>query len=128
SGAIVNVITRSGGNEFHGVGSTFIRNDALDSSNSLNPNQTDAPSLHRYDYSLALGGPVIKNRVFFFGSGERIHENRDLNFTFPSTGNAQADQVLRAFESPFDQPSRTRETRGFFKLDEQVGRHRLSQE
>src|SRR3989442_847674 len=128
SGAIVNVITRSGGNGYHGVGSLFVRNDAFDSSNSLDPTVTDAPALHRYDYSLALGGPVIKKKVFFFGSAERIHENRILNFTFPSTGNAQANQILRKFESPFDNPSRTRETRGFFKLDEQVRRHRLSQE
>ena len=128
SGAIVNVITRSGNNAFHGVGSLFHRNDAFDSSNSLDPTQTQAPALHRYDYSLALGGPVIKDKVFFFGSGERIHEDRRLNFTFPKTGNTQVDQILRNFETPFDNPSRIRDTRGFFKLDEQAGRHRLSQE
>jgi hypothetical protein len=128
SGAIVNVITKSGGNGYHGVGSLFYRNDAFDSSNSLDPTVTDAPALHRYDYSLAVGGPVIKKKVFFFGSAERITENRILNFTFPSTGNAQANQILRSFEMPFDKPARTFETRGFFKLDEQVGRHRLSQE
>lgn len=128
SGAIVNVITRSGNNEYHGVGSLFYRNDAFDSSNSLDPTVTDAPALHRYDYSLALGGPIIKDKVFFFGSGERIDENRRLNFTFPRTGNSQVDQVLRNFETPFDNPSRIRDTRGFFKLDEQAGRHRLSQE
>jgi hypothetical protein len=128
SGAVVNVITRSGSNDFHGVGSAFIRNDAFDSSNSLDPTQTDAPALHRYDYSLALGGPVIKDKVFFFGSGERIHENRTLNFTFPKTGNAQVDKLIRDFETPFDNPAKIRDTRGFFKLEEPVGRHSLSQE
>src|SRR6266540_1091482 len=127
SGAIVNVITKSGGNGFHGVGSLFHRNDAFDASNALGTNR-DAPPLHRYDYSLALGGPLIKDKVFFFGSAERIRENRTLNFTFPSTGNSQADQLLRNFETPFDNPSRTFESRGFFKLDEQLGRHHLSQE
>ena len=128
SGAIVNVITRSGTNDYHGVGSLFFRDDAFDSSNSLDPNVTDAPELRRYDYSLALGGPVVKDKVFFFGSGERIHENRRLNFTFPSTGNAQANKILRDFETPFDNPSRTRDLRGFFKLDEKLGRHSLTQE
>ena len=128
SGAIVNVITRSGNNQYHGIGSLFYRNDALDSSNSLDPTVTDAPALHRYDYSLAGGGPVIKDKIFFFGSGERIHENRRLNFTFPRTGNAQVDQILSNFETPFDNPSRIRDTRGFFKLDEPLRRHRLSQE
>lgn len=127
SGAIVNVITRSGGNGFHGVGSIFHRNDAFDASNSLTPGE-DAPALRRYDYSLALGGPIVKDKVFFFGSGERITERRRLNFTFPDTGNAQANQILRDFETPFDNPSRIYETRGFFKLDEQLGRHRLTQE
>ncbi|HXQ71250.1 MAG TPA: TonB-dependent receptor [Pyrinomonadaceae bacterium] len=127
SGAIVNVITRSGGNGLHGVGSIFHRNDAFDSSNSLTPDQ-DAPELRRYDYSLALGGPIVKDKVFFFGSGERITERRVLNFTFPNTGNAQANKILRDFETPFDNPSRIYETRGFFKLDEQLGGHRLSQE
>jgi len=43
SGAIVNVITRSGGNAFHGAGSFFLRNEAFDSSNSLDPTVTDPP-------------------------------------------------------------------------------------
>src|SRR5215216_141442 len=128
SGAIVNVITRSGNNEYHGIGSLFVRNDAFDSSNSLDPNQTDAPSLHRYDYTFGIGGPIVKDKVFFFGSGERIHENRRLNFTFPKIGNARVDQILRAFETPFDNPARIRDTRGFFKLEEPIGRHNLSQE
>ena len=127
SGAIVNVITRSGGNGFHGVGSIFHRNDAFDASNSLTEGE-DAPALRRYDYSLALGGPIVRDKVFFFGSAERITERRRLNFTFPDTGNPQANQILRDFETPFDNPSRTYETRGFFKLDEQLGRHRLTQE
>ena len=127
SGAIVNVITRSGGNDFHGVGSIFHRNDVFDSSNSLTSGE-DAPELRRYDYSLALGGPIIKDKVFFFGSGERITERRVLNFTFPNTGNAQTNQILRDFETPFDNPARINETRGFFKLDERLGRHHLTQE
>ena len=123
SGAIVNVITRSGGNEYHGLASIFFRNNVFDSSNSLDPAQTDAPFLQRWDYSLALGGPVVKDKVFFFGSGERIRENRRLNFVFP-TG---TPQVARNFETQFDNPSQTFDTRGFLKFDEQLGRHSLSQ-
>jgi hypothetical protein len=128
SGAIVNVITKSGGNAFHGVGSLFIRNDALDASNSLDATRTNALPLKRYDYSLALGGPIIKEKVFFFGSSERITENRQLDFTYPDTGNATVNQLLRNQEAPFDTPARTRETRNFFKLNEQLGRNQLTQE
>jgi len=123
SGAIVNVITKSGTNDYHGLASIFFRNNVFDTSNSLDPTVTDAPFLQRWDYSLALGGPIVKDKVFFFGSGERIRENRVLNFVFP-TG---TPQIARNFENQFDNPSRTFDTRGFFKFDEQLGHHSLSQ-
>ncbi|MBA4185497.1 MAG: carboxypeptidase regulatory-like domain-containing protein, partial [Acidobacteria bacterium] len=128
SGGIINVITKSGGNGFHGVASLFHRNEAFDKSNSLDTTKKDAPPLRRFDYSLALGGPIIKDRVFFFGSAERITENRRLDFNFPTTGNAVVDQLLRNQEEPFDNPTQSRETRVFFKLNERLGRHQLTQE
>jgi outer membrane receptor protein involved in Fe transport len=124
SGAVVNVITRSGGNGYHGLASIYFRNNAFDTSNSLDPAEDDAPFLQRWDYSLAMGGPVIKDKVFFFGSAERIRENRELNFAFPSN----TPQFLRDFENSFDNPSRTFETRGFLKFEEHLGRHQLTQE
>jgi carboxypeptidase family protein/TonB-dependent receptor-like protein len=123
SGAIVNVITRSGGNQYHGLASMFFRNNVFDSSNSLDPNQDEAPFLQRWDGSFGIGGPIVKDKVFFFGSAERIRENRRLNFVFPPG----TPQIARNFESQFDNPSRIFDTRGFFKLDEQLGRHSLSQ-
>jgi hypothetical protein len=123
SGAVVNVITRSGGNVYHGLASIFYRNNIFDSSNSLDPTEDEAPFLQRWDYSLALGGPIVKDKVFFFGSGERIRENRRLNFIFPPG----TPQIARNFETQFDNPSRTFDTRGFLKFDEQLGRHSLSQ-
>jgi hypothetical protein len=128
SGAIVNVITKTGGNRYHGVGSLFLRDDALDTSNSLNPAQTDALPLERFDYSLAAGGPIVKDKFFFFGSAERITETRQLDFTYPDTGSALVNQLLRDQEEPFDTPALTRETRLFLKLNQSLGRHQLSQE
>ncbi len=127
SGAIVNVITKSGGNEFHGVGSLFHRNEAFDSSNSLDATQTEAPHLRRFDYSLALGGPIWKDKVFFFASAERITEDRGIDFTYPALPPA-LNQLLRDQEDPFDAPRRARETRGFLKLNQNFGRHQLVQE
>jgi Carboxypeptidase regulatory-like domain/TonB dependent receptor/TonB-dependent Receptor Plug Domain len=128
SGATVNVITKSGGKDYHGVGSLFHRNNGLDSNNSLDQAVTKAPFLHRFDYSLALGGPVIKDKVFFFGSSERITESRRLDFKFPDTGSAVVNQLLRNQESRFDNPSRIFETRNFLKFDETLGRHHLTEE
>ena len=132
SGAIVNVITKSGGNSFRGVASLFHRNEALDASNSLDPNVTEPPHLRRFNYSLAGGGPIWKDKIFFFGSAERIMEDRGIDFVYPnlgsSAGAATVLQLLREQEDPFDVPQRNRETRLFFKLNEQFGRHQLVQE
>ena len=128
SGAIVNVITKSGGNGYHGSGSFFLRNEAFDSSNSLDPTKTDPPFLRRFDYSAALGGPIIKDRMFFFASAERITEDRRIDFNYPDVGNATVNQLIRNLESSFDTPTLARDTRLFLKLNEQFGRHSLSQE
>lgn len=128
SGAIVNVITKSGSNLFNGVGSVFFRNDALDASNSLDQTRTEPLPLSRYDSSLALGGPLKKDKVFFFGSAEYISESRQLDFKYPDTGNAVVNQLLRDQEEPYDVPTELSETRVFFKLDERAGQHQLSQQ
>lgn len=132
SGAVINVITKSGENGFHGVASLFHRNESFDSVNSLDPSVTDAQHLRRFNYSLAAGGPIIRDRMFFFGSAERIREDRGIDFKFPDLGDSAGAetilQLLRVQEDPFDLPQRTRATRTFLKLNEQVGRHQLVQE
>ena len=132
SGAIVNVITKSGGNAFHGVGSLFHRNESFDSVNSLDPAVRDPLHLRRFDYSLAGGGPILKDRIFFFGSSERITEDRAIDFKYPdlgaSAGAASILQLLRNQENPLDVSQRSRATRNFFKLNEQFGQHQLVQE
>ena len=114
------------------MGSLFHRNEFLDSSNSLDPAVTDPPHLRRFDYSIAGGGPIIKDRVFFFGSSERIQEDRGIDFKYPDLGtSAAAATVLQLFhrqEDPLNIPERSRATRNFFKLNEQLGRHQLTQE
>ena len=88
SGAIVNVITKSGGNRFNGVGSLFARNEALDSSNSLDRAVTQPVYLRRFDYSLAGGGPIIKDRIlsvkFKFISYNSINKSCIKNSIFPT--------------------------------------------
>jgi hypothetical protein len=132
SGAIVNVITKSGGNRFSGVGSLFHRNEAFDAANSLDLNVTDPPHLRRFNYSLAGGGPIWRDKIFFFGSSERITEDRGIDFNYPdlgtTTGAATVLGLLRNQENPFDIPARTRATRNFIKLNENFGRHQLVQE
>ena len=121
SGGVVNVITKSGGNKVHGVASAYHRNSAFDSSDISG---TDAPYLLRWDYDLALGGPIIPDKFFWFVSGEGIHENRQLNFTNPPN----TPQFILDREETFNQPTTDREVRVFAKLDQVFHNHHLTEE
>jgi hypothetical protein len=124
SGGIVNVLTKSGTNDWHVEGSLYHRNSALDRNDSLDPNVTSPPLVLRWDYGLTAGGPIIKDKFFVFGSAERIQERRQLNFAFaPGTPPVVIDS-----EDKFNQPNRTFDTRLFAKLDEQLGKQRISEE
>ena len=65
--AIVNMITRSGTNSFHGSGYDFIRNQITDANNWFN-NEYGVPiaPVHRNNYGGTIGGPIFKNKTFFF--------------------------------------------------------------
>jgi Carboxypeptidase regulatory-like domain/TonB dependent receptor len=68
-GSIVNMITRSGTNTFHGEVYDFIRNTITDANNWFNDNATPIipiPPVHRHDFGGTIGGPIIKNKTFFF--------------------------------------------------------------
>ncbi len=120
SGGIVNVITKSGTNDLHGVASGYLRNNVFDSSDT----SADVPYLLRWDYSLAAGGAIKKDKLFWFASGEGIHENRQLNFTIP----ANAFPALVESEEQYGTPSTDREARAFVKFDQIVGRHHFVEE
>ena len=68
SGAsVVNMITRSGTNKFHGSGYDFFRDDSLDANNWFaNRAGQPIPPLRRNNYGFTIGGPIIKNKTFFF--------------------------------------------------------------
>ncbi|MBX5478108.1 MAG: carboxypeptidase regulatory-like domain-containing protein [Pyrinomonas methylaliphatogenes] len=67
AGAQINVVTKSGTNEFHGSAFEFLRNDKLDARNFFAPIR---PPLRYNDFGYSLGGPIVKNRFFFFGGQE----------------------------------------------------------
>lgn len=70
-GAVVNVVTKSGGNVFSGDVSLFYKSDSLQSTNYQGTG-LDAPgseTVSFYDASLSLGGPIVKDKVWFFLSG-----------------------------------------------------------
>lgn len=79
SGAQVKVLIKSGTNNFHGSLFEFNRNTAYNA-NSFFSNRagTAKPVLRRNQFGFALGGPIIKNRTFFFGTAEWQRQNEDV--------------------------------------------------
>jgi hypothetical protein len=78
SGAIVNIATRSGTNEFHGEAFEFLRNNAMDARNFFNPSPVLQSPFKRNQFGGALGGPIWKDRTFFFFSYEGLRQRQGL--------------------------------------------------
>lgn len=82
AGAIVNLATRSGTNEYHGELFEFFRNNALDARNFFNFAATgpQAP-FKRNDFGASFGGPIKKSKAFFFLAYEGLRQNQRLTVT-----------------------------------------------
>jgi hypothetical protein len=80
SGAIVNIATRSGANEFHGELFEFFRNDALDARNFFELTSSQPAPFKRNQFGGTLGGPIIKEKVFFYFSYEGLRQRQGLDF------------------------------------------------
>src|SRR4029079_17140845 len=71
SGGVVNAITKSGTNEIHGSAYYFHRNSALDARNFFD--LTTVPAFRRHQFGGAVGGPIKKDKTFFFGNYEGLY-------------------------------------------------------
>jgi hypothetical protein len=78
AGATVNVAYRSGTNQFHGSGWEFFRDTRLNASNYFKPVTGEKPPLRRNQFGGVLGGPLLKNRAFFFADYEGFRQDRKL--------------------------------------------------
>src|ERR1700688_2706229 len=66
AGAVVNIVTKSGTNTVHGTAGEYFRNNALDARNYFNPSSQPKAPFHNNQYGASLGGPIIKDRTFFY--------------------------------------------------------------
>ena len=74
-GSIVNMVTQSGTNVFHGELYDFVRNQVLDANNWFaNYYGQPIPALSRHNYGGTIGGPIIKNKTFFFFDWDGTHD------------------------------------------------------
>ncbi len=75
SGGVVNLVTKAGTNDLHGVAYGFERHSIFDANNFFNNRSGVAlPSFKRHQFGGNLGGPVIKNKWFFFGDYEGLRQ------------------------------------------------------
>ncbi|MFN0103759.1 MAG: carboxypeptidase regulatory-like domain-containing protein [Bryobacteraceae bacterium] len=87
-GSSVNLVIKSGTNELHGSLYYFNRNEALASPSPLQPVGAKARAIRNHQYGVAIGGPVIRNRTFFFltGEGQVANAANSTLATVPSDG------------------------------------------
>jgi len=87
AGGIVNVVTKAGTNQFHGSAFEFVRNEKLDARNFYDVNQTDPVTgqeipdtargkFRRNQFGGTIGGPILKDKLFFFGDYQGTRETR----------------------------------------------------
>jgi hypothetical protein len=81
-GAVVQVVTKSGTNTFHGSAYEFLRNDALDAKNFFDLASARIPELRRNQFGFTFGGPIVKNKAFFFVNYEGFRERAGQTQTF----------------------------------------------
>ncbi len=92
-GAIVNVSLKSGTNQIHGSVFEFLRNEELDAKNFFDPPDRPRPPFKRNQFGFAVGGPIVRDRTFFFADyeGTRIRESRTVNNTIPTPLQVRGD-------------------------------------
>lgn len=109
---VVNVTLKSGTNGFHGTAFEFLRNSAFDARNfffvkPLGSNETKEP-LRRNQYGIAVGGPIRKDKTFFFIDVERtgLLQGDDFNNPVPTAAQRSGDfsQVSKKLSNPFSSP------------------------
>jgi len=96
AGGVINVVTKSGTNSLHGSGLEFIRNTVADARNYFNAVGTPQGPFHNNQFGGSLGGPIIKDRTFFFVDYEGLREKGVQNSTscVPTAGDIASNTPI----------------------------------
>ena len=100
SGGIINVITKSGTNQFHGSAFEFLRNDVFDAKNYFVSPGAPKPPFKQNQFGGSIGGPIQRDKTFFFADyeGERVRKSLTDTFFVPTASAAASatDPVAKA--------------------------------
>jgi hypothetical protein len=100
SGGVVNAITRSGTNAFHGSAYEFLRNSALDARNFFDDHTQPIPPFKRNQFGGTLGGPIVKDGTFFFVDYEGIRQSKGITTVTTVPSAAARNGVLCSTPEP----------------------------
>ena len=98
AGGQINVISRSGTNTFHGSAFYSGQNEKWNARNFFSTAQQPVGTFHQYGGT--LGGPILRNRAFFFGTYEGYRENVQINLNQVVPYQAVKDEIIRALPFP----------------------------
>jgi Carboxypeptidase regulatory-like domain len=104
TGANINAVTRSGDNEFRGSVYGFMQNEAL-LGNKVKDVEIENSEFDSYLYGLRLGGPIVKNKLFFFINYERVTGTTPASNFVASEPGLSGDNVTRVLASDLDDMS-----------------------
>jgi hypothetical protein len=108
TGGVINAATKSGTNALHGSVFEFHRNDALDARNFFDP-PDGQPDFTRNQFGGSVGGPIVRDRTFFFATYEGLRERlgQSLIFTVPTDAvrGAGVDARIRPFLDSYPLPN-----------------------
>jgi hypothetical protein len=126
-GGVVNIITKSGANEFHGSLYEFFRNNALDARNPMTAPQFDV--LRQNQFGFTLGGPIVKDKAFFFGNYEGQRKAQSPFYPKFLLDNLEAINRTKRFyslsEEVLEQLRRENWDQFMLRFDHQTGRNFL---
>jgi hypothetical protein len=98
SGGVINMLTKSGSNAFHGEGLIYARNDLFDAWNYFD--QAKQP-LSKYQYGGSIGGPIIKDKTFFFVNYEGVVQHHGQTVVSYVPGNDTLNAVTAPELAPY---------------------------
>jgi Carboxypeptidase regulatory-like domain len=115
SGSVVNILTKSGSNQLHGSAFEFHRNSAFDARNYFNRTPAAKTGFRNNQFGGSLGGPIIKDKTFFFGAyeGQRERVGSDFTFLVPTQAQITQAQILAQANGVTPSPALTK-LLGFF--------------
>lgn len=109
SGAIVNIATRSGTNQYHGAAFEFVRNNFFDARNFFNPDTVRQSQFNRNNFGADFGGPIKRDKAFFFLSyeGLRQHQGIALDTPVAPAGSVSSSAAVSKLLALLPQPNGT---------------------